>query len=1217
MKKIIHYMFLGILLLGNFLFMKEVSASNSVILNYSQQPDIFFTRRGGGYDYVSMAFPYYEINGDVVYCVETGVNVTDWDYVLIEDGYEKLPYDPEIMSIIQLIGHYGYNYPGHEHYNYRIAAQSLIWEIQGNTIVELWTERYGYGKQLNVNKEKAEIMELVNTHSNKPSFEGTSSNAYLNQEITIEDTSGVLERFEVYDDGGNEVQIVGNKLIVNPKVVGESTITLIKSNYDDLTTIVYGGVDGVSQKMARLRAGDPVISTINLNTIGSKITLQKVDSETGLSKGQGNATLKNAVYGIYDENDVLLERITTDENGVAVSGYLNKTGNLKVKEISASEGYKLDPTVYTINVDNGLNNTLKVKEEVIKGKIKIQKYDSETNSCKVSGMASLTGAKYEIKDHNGNIVDTLTIGNDCTATSKDLPYGNYSVKEISAPTGYYLDSNTYYANIKDNNTVSVTSKEDVIKGRIKINKVDSETKTCNAVGQATLVGAKFTIKDHNGNIVDTLTIGNDCSATSKYLPYGKYTIEELSASSGYYINTEVFNQFISQKLDYPITVEEKVIKNYISILKQYDYVDGNSTLLNAEPNITFEIFNLEGSKYAEITTDKNGYASIEMPYGVWKFHQVNSTSGFEKIYDFYITIDENSEKEQYYNVLNNKISAYLQVVKIDSETGKTIALPNTKFKILNTDTNQYVTQYIAGKVYDTFSTDETGIVTTYLKLEAGNYKLVEIESPKGYVISDEGLDFTIGENTEYNYTTYGSFVVVEFENTPIKGRLEIYKTGERFILKDSIIYNKLFYKTSSSNSNESLLEDYNFIYDKLLLEGVKFNLYADEDIKSSDGNYLYYSKGDLVETLITNEDGYVISSKLPLGKYYVVEIETNDNYILNQEEYHFELTETDNNAAIVYNTYKAFNYLKKGTLEFTKLDLSTSEPLPNTLIEIYTDNDELIFTGRTNDKGKITIKDLAIGKYYILEKEAPEGYILNEDKMYFEIKENGEIVKSTMTNKKITSTLKINKVDEDGNSLVGVKFGIYDLEDNLLFEKETNEEGYIEIELEYGKYYFKEIETVEGYILNDEKINFEVTENGAIIEETIVNEIIKGSFELTKKDFATGESVPNALIEIFNETGELVFSGRTDENGLIIVENLKYGKYSFVEKEAPEGYVLNDETHYFEILENNQIVKDTLTNKFKEIEVPNTLSNSYFIFIPIGMLVLGIILLIIDKKRKK
>ena len=483
--------------------------------------------------------------------------------------------------------------------------------------------------------------------------------------------------------------------------------------------------------------------------------------------------------------------------------------------------------------------------------------------------------------------------------------------------------------------------------------------------------------------------------------------------------------------------------------------------------------------------------------------------------------------------------------------------------------------------------------TTYLKLEAGNYKLVEIECPKGYVLSDEGLSFTIGENTEYNYTTYGAFVVVNFENEPIKGQVEIFKNGEKFVVEDS-----------------------SFKYETIALNGIKYELYAAEDIKSSDKNYIYYNKGDLVETLITDKYGYSISKKLPLGKYYLVEIETKDNFVLDTKEYHFELTEKDNKTKVVYDTYKAYNYLEKGDLVFTKTDLVSGEVIPNVEINIFTSNDELVFSGMTDDKGQIVIKDLFVGKYYIVEVNPAEDYVLNEEKVYFELLENGDVVKANMTNKKITSTLKINKVDEEEKVLAGVKFGIYDLEDNLLLEKETDVNGYIEIELEYGKYYFKEISTLEGYVLNEEKIYFEVTEDGAIIEETIINEIIEGSFELTKVDFATGEVIPNALIEIFNEAGELVFSGRTDENGVIVVEGLKYGKYSYVEKEAPEGYILNEEIHYFEIKEDGTIIKDTLTNEKEIIEIPNTLANFDTIYIPIIILASGIVLLIITKKKK-
>ena len=736
----------------------------------------------------------------------------------------------------------------------------------------------------------------------------------------------------------------------------------------------------------------------------------------------------------------------------------------------------------------------------------------------------------------------------------------------------------------------------VVGGKIQITKVDADTDSTNPSGQASLVGAKYEVMDSNNKVVATLTIGSDNTAITGNLPTGTYTIKEVQAPTGYYLNETIYKATIESGDTVNVIVEDNIIKNYISILKQYDYVNGNTTFLNAESDITFEIYSTDGTLYDKITTDKNGYASINIPYGVWKFHQVNSNTGFEKIYDFYITVDENSEKEQYYNILNNKISAYLQIVKKDSETGKTIELADTTFKILNTDTNQYVSQYVGGKVYDTFKTDDKGVSTTYLKLEAGNYRIEELKSPSGYLLSNDGVEFSIGEDTEYNYTTYGAFVVVDFNNVAIKGQVEIFKSGEEFVIEDGT-----------------------FKYDTTKLDGVKFNLYADEDIKSADGNYLYYNKGDLIETLITDNNGYAISKQLPLGKYFLVEVETKDNYVLDTNEYHFELTTEDNKTAIIYEKYETLNYLEKGELLFTKTG-TNGELIPNTLIEIYTEDNELIFSGKTDENGQISLKNIPVGKsFYLIEKESAEGYLLKSEKEYFMIENDNQVIEINMVNEKIKSILKIIKLDEENNLLSGIKFGIYDLEDNLIVEKITGEDGLIEIELEYGKYYFKELSTLENLVLKEDKTFFEVKEDGAIIENTIVNEFIEGIFELTKTDFATGDVVPNALIEIYNELGELVFSGKTDDNGLIVVKGLKYGKYSYLEKEAPEGYILNNETHYFEIKENNIIVKDTLTNEKVIVEVPDTLNNDYttitmILLIGIGV---GLVLYGSHKKRKK
>ena len=133
-----------------------------------------------------------------------------------------------------------------------------------------------------------------------------------------------------------------------------------------------------------------------------------------------------------------------------------------------------------------------------------------------------------------------------------------------------------------------------------------------------------------------------------------------------------------------------------------------------------------------------------------------------------------------------------------------------------------------------------------------------------------------------------------------------------------------------------------------------------------------------------------------IHKYYIIETEPSTGYVITEDKVYFEIKE---NGEIV--KAEMTNKPIYGTLEFTKTDLSTSEPLPNTKIEIYTEKDELIFEGITDEEGKIIIEELRYGRYYILEKEAPEGYILNTEKMYFEILEDGEIVKCTMTNEQV------------------------------------------------------------------------------------------------------------------------------------------------------------------------------------------------------------------------
>ena len=1134
-----------------------------------------------------------------VYCLQPFVDIdNNYVYNVARSDYETyLNMTEEQWERISLLAYYGYGYENHNEHKWYAITQMLIWRTAEPTSTFFFTDTLNGARNDNLFlNEMAELESLVANHNKAPKFNTNEIVIPLGQTITLNDINSVLSNYQIKEQSNVSASINGNNLTIKATGLGNASIKLTKEDTKHSVPPIIYFVEG-SQNTFRLGSYDPLVKNINIEVIGGKVAIQKVDSETLKNNAQGNATLKGAVYGVYKEDGTKLAELKTDENGYAKSDYLPSIGKLYVQEIKQSNGYKLDRTKYYVELTSeNLEPTIQVKEEIIKGKIKITKLDSETNTCKAQGEATLFGAKYKIVNSNGDVVDTLTIGDDCTATSKDIPYGNYKILEEKSSVGYYIDSKSYDVFVNGETIFNVTSKEQVIKGKIKINKVDSETNSCTAQGQATLKGAVYEILDLKGNVVDTLTIGDDCSATSKYLPYSQYKIREKNESQGYYIDTNIYSANITEDNVITITSKERVIKNYISILKQYDYVDGTTQFLNAEANIKFEIYYPNGTKYREITTDKNGYATLDIPYGVWKFHQVNSNTGFEKIYDFYITVDEDSELEQYYNILNNKLSAYLQVFKVDSETGKTIELADTTFKILNVDTNKYVSQYVGGKVYSEFKTDETGKLITYLKLEAGNYKLIEISSPKSYLINTDGLTFTIGDNTHYNYTTYGAFITVYFKDTPIKGQVEVNKTGEKFVPNDG-----------------------SFSYEKVALENVVFNIYADEDIKTADGKHLYYSKGTLVDVITTDKNGYAISKKLPLGKYKLVEVKTNSTHVLDSKEHHFELTEIDNKTAVVYESFSILNKYQKGELEFTKTDLINGEAIANTKIEIYTDSDELIFSGITDKEGKIIIKNLPINqKFYLVESEPATGYVKTEEKVYFEIKANGEIVKASMTNKPITGKLEFTKTDiSTSEPLPNTLIEIYNAKTNeLVFSGRTDENGMIVInKLRYNDYVLYEKEAPESYILNEEPMYFSIKEDGEIVKCTMTNQKITSKVKIIKVD-ENGNTLSGVKIGIYDLQGNEIGIYTTNENGEIELE-LEYNDYMYKELEALENFALDENEYYFSIIKNDEIIELKLINKLIEIEVPNTEKDSYLIPIAIGIILSGGIILFFNKRRKK
>lgn len=763
----------------------EVSAAT---LTQTPVDNWYYTRRGGGKPYMSAQWNLYDLDGKTAYCIEPGVNITTSDYEGAI-GWINSPYSDEVNRKIQLYGYYGYNYPGHENLRYRAAAQSLIWEATGGQIIEFWTEKYGNGNFINLNAERNEILRLASTHYEVPTFDSDTKDAVIGETTTFTDTKGILSNFDVVKSSDASVSINGNTLSVTPNVVGNITVVLKKKTYTQDPIIIFVGKDATSQKMGMFGVDDPVLVRVKLNVVGGSLKINKKDLDTKLSKPQGDATFKNAVYELLDENYNFITDLIIDDSFSAKTDKILSPNKIYIlREKTASEGYLLDKTEYRFKID------------------------------------------------------------------------------------------------RDNLDIEMDVYEDVIEKTVNIYKV---------------------------------------------------------------------------------------------------FADGSTTILKGEPNVSFEIYlKSTGEYYKTIKTDEKGFVSVKLPYGKWIFKQVSSTSGFEKVKDFEIVINNDSDEDITKIISNAEIRAKLKLIKVDSESRKILVRDGIKFRIKNRDTGEYVCQnvtYPGQEKICVFETKDGMFITPYV-LGHGNYQIEELEeqSITGYIWNSVPLKFSIDENSKFiQDDEFGLMLEVQFENKEVKGEVEIKKVGEKLVIENGT-----------------------FRYEEIELDGVHYDLIADGDIYAGDGTLIYKDK-QLIKSFVT-KDGYFKLTNLYLGKYCLIETKTVGNHVLNSKPYCFEIKYKDQYTDTIKLIINQKNYLAKGDFELSKVDLSTGEPVEGALIEIYTEDDILIYSGRTDKLGKLYVKGLESGKKYkFVEKEAPEGYILNDEIHEFEILNNGDIVKDTLSNEKI------------------------------------------------------------------------------------------------------------------------------------------------------------------------------------------------------------------------
>ena len=530
-----------------------------------------------------------------------------------------------------------------------------------------------------------------------------------------------------------------------------------------------------------------------------EVTLTKTSADVSITQGNSAYSLAGATYNVYKGTSgtgSVVATFTTDEAGHATLSTPLEDGTYSVKEVTPPKGYKLDTKVYTFTID-GSDTSLSVEDEPGTLTLKLKKKDSQTGSTP-QGNASLAGAVYQISYQKGGQTVTEELTTDASGnlgTLEGLPLGTVTVKELTAPEGYRLDTQVHTYTVDgsqltgDVYELEVTDlAEEVQRGGLTIQKKDSQTGTT-PQGDASLEGITFEIVNESqtpvvvngftaapGQVAMTITTNASGIATTgeSVLPYGDYTVREVSTNESM---LKTFTEEISVSIDIDNVLleyeaENDVVRGGIDLEKQDSQMgttpQGNSSFAN----IDFEIINrsanpvvVDGTTYAvgdvvmTITTDENGHASTgndALPYGTYEVRESATNESMLLTWTGEIVQVRQNGHSVAITAVNDVERGGLSVEKQDTITGSTpqgdANFEGITFEIINNSRNPVMVEgqkYQPGEVVKTLVTDSEGKASTaddllpygeYILHESATNESMLLTAPDQTVlVEDDGI----------------------------------------------------------------------------------------------------------------------------------------------------------------------------------------------------------------------------------------------------------------------------------------------------------------------------------------------------------------------------------------------------------------------------------------------------------------------------------------------
>lgn len=942
--------------------------------------------------------------------------------------------------------------------------------------------------------------------------------------------------FQLYRVDGEKSEPVGNEFST---VKGEYTIKDLPygTYYVKEITAPQGYIldsklsDGITIKKT---AAHGTITMTNEKYTAGAITIKKVDEK--------NKPLAGAEFTLLPGEI----KKTTGENGEAVFDGLTEE-TYTIIETKSPTGYgKLEGYV-TVNIEaNGTANVAGTVPDNLNfnGKSVILTWENtrthgSISITKTDGNQPLSGAFFGLyKDAAAaeEPIDIQKTDKNGKALFADLEAGTYYVKEIAAPNGYVLDETIRPFTIGGNDAWDVkTDIENSLKQyTLKLTKKGDDGKL--------LEGVEFEI---SGNGISPITKSSDGAGVVKFegLPFGRYTIAETKAPQGYVpagsINVEVKGDGSNGSVIQVGDVINKRTKLTVTKFAE----DGKTKLPGAE----FIIRNGEG-KYVKVdginfvsftdkdnatklTTGSEGTFAIEyLPLGEYVLEEVKAPDGYLTISDpKNFTIKNESTAV---SVGNTRIKADLKIIKTD-ENGK--LLEGIRF-VLKDSGGQAVQASGSGGKYtytglaDTgteFTTDGRGEIFVS-GLLWGTYYLSETNAPKGMVgIKDKMV--------KVDADSHNQTIELKLENRSEKGKIEFTKTdGAGNGLAGAVFKLKLVEKSGTAYSTVE-------------------QMYA-----------------------ISDDEGRVSFEDVPYGVYELTEVIAPEGYVRSNKTYYVSIggaVAEGKNIVSVPNPWTNSRTEKEFTVE--KVSADGGEPLNGAVFQVLDEGKKPIDGKIITTYGGSGTVTLPLGKYYLKETVAPEGYELNEELIPFEVTTNGRNT-VTVKNTPKTGSLTIQKADKDGNPLLGAEFKIYAAKDaarkNPIYMITDSSGKAVKTGIPYGSYVAIESRAPEGYELDDTEHTFDIpqkNEDGTVTEVedvtiSVTNVKSRYALRIVKVDKDNSE-IRLAGARFAVSGGSFYIEAVTGEDGTVTVEVPEKGKYLITELEPPAGYTIDPKTYTVEV----------------------------------------------------